>query len=73
MKVVGRGGFSLFEKLKLLKIRLRTWNREVFGWIDLKVNEEVEKINDLDFSIADNFGSNVDNMVDARKEATSEF
>lgn len=43
----GRGllRFFIFEKLKILKNRIKTWNQEVFGWIDLKVSNEVEKVN----------------------------
>src|SRR4051812_17809670 len=41
MIVKGRGDFVLFEKLKGLKERLKWWNREIFGWVDLKVSEEV--------------------------------
>lgn len=73
MKVKGRGELILCEKLKRLKERLRTWNNEVFGWIDLKVNGEVGKINELDKSLVENFGNNVDSFVAARREASSEF
>lgn len=36
------------EKLKLLKSELRTWNREVFGYVDLNIEKIVEEINSLD-------------------------
>lgn len=54
LNIEGRGDFILFEKLKCLKERLRTWNQEVFGWIDLKVSEEAKKINILDKMLMDN-------------------
>lgn len=37
LKVDVRGDFILYDKLKSLMFRLKEWNREVFGWIDLKV------------------------------------
>lgn len=52
----GAWGLFLFEKLKLLKNRIRIWNREVFGWIDHKVNEEVEKINEFERRLEDRNG-----------------
>ncbi|XP_058785888.1 uncharacterized protein LOC131660624 [Vicia villosa] len=48
LEIRGRGDFVLIEKLKKLKDRLRVWNREVFGWIDLRVEEDTEKINTID-------------------------
>ncbi|CAK8566094.1 unnamed protein product [Lathyrus sativus] len=43
--VEGRGDFVLKEKLKIFKDRLKWWNREVFGKIDLEVEERVGDIN----------------------------
>ncbi|XP_058726684.1 uncharacterized protein LOC131598058 [Vicia villosa] len=73
LKIEGRGDFILFEKLKQLKNRVRSWNREIFGWEDLKVSKEVEKINAMDLLIKEKFGDNVENLVLERKDATSEF
>ncbi|XP_058760649.1 uncharacterized protein LOC131633997 [Vicia villosa] len=70
LKFVGRGDFVLFEKLKALKPRIKRWNHEVFGWIDLKIEDEVGKINELDASITNNFGSSSFSLVEDRKEAT---
>lgn len=39
--VNGRGDFILYEKLKSFKSSLRIWNKEVFGWIDIKVEGSV--------------------------------
>lgn len=33
------------ENLKLLRERLGWWNNEVFGWIDLKVDEAISEMN----------------------------
>lgn len=52
---------------------MTTWNREFFSWVDLKVSEEVEIINDMENLLVDNFGGNIDSLVSTRREATSEF
>ncbi|CAK8574714.1 unnamed protein product [Lathyrus sativus] len=48
IKLEGRSNFIIKEKLKILKFSLKSWNKEVFGWYDLKVEEGVEDINMLD-------------------------
>lgn len=48
IEVGGRGDFRLCEKLKMLKVGLRWWKRLVFGWVDLRVEELVGDLNDLD-------------------------
>lgn len=57
------------EKLKLLKVELRKWNREVFGFVDLNIEKIVEDINILDAVAASN------NLEDnsRRKELTVQF
>ncbi|KAI5414676.1 hypothetical protein KIW84_040231 [Lathyrus oleraceus] len=44
----GMSDFIIKEKFKLLKASLKKWNKEVFGWHDLKVKEGVEDINVVD-------------------------
>lgn len=44
----GSNKFVLKEKLKMLRGRLRWQNKNVFGWIDLRIEEEVEIINKLE-------------------------
>ncbi|XP_058757340.1 uncharacterized protein LOC131630577 [Vicia villosa] len=44
----GTSAFVLKEKLKRLRERLRWWNRNVFGWVDMKFDEDVEEINVLE-------------------------
>lgn len=46
---------------------------EGFGWIDLKVREEVGKINELDNLLVDNFRGNINSLVDRRKDASREL
>lgn len=47
-QVKGKKAFILKEKLKLLKVRLRWWNLEVYGWMDLQLEKVVQKINHLE-------------------------
>ncbi|XP_058746783.1 uncharacterized protein LOC131619733 [Vicia villosa] len=54
MKVRGRGDFVLKEKIRLLKERLRWWNKSVFGKYDLEVEEGVREMNELgEIDVAD--------------------
>ncbi|XP_058754054.1 uncharacterized protein LOC131627226 [Vicia villosa] len=52
MDIRGKHGFILKEKLRILKVKLKTWNREVFGVLDLKVDKAVSTLNDLDLFVA---------------------
>lgn len=47
MKFKGRKYFIVKEKLKILRERLRWWNKEIFGWIGLQVEDKVEELNKL--------------------------
>ncbi|XP_058759068.1 uncharacterized protein LOC131632312 [Vicia villosa] len=46
-EVVGDGScsYKIKEKFKLLKERLKWWNGEVFGWVNLKIEKAVEDMN----------------------------
>lgn len=44
IKVEGRGDYVLKEKLKMLRNILTRWKKEVFGWIELKI----EEVNEMD-------------------------
>ncbi|XP_058783058.1 uncharacterized protein LOC131657708 [Vicia villosa] len=71
--VEGRSDFVLKEKLQILKERLRWWNREVFGRIDLEVEDEVENINKRDSILEEDEVGDLINIVKGRKEASSQF
>lgn len=43
LRVKGRGDYCLYEKLKNLKFRMKVSNKETFGWIDLKVDKNIEE------------------------------
>lgn len=36
------------EKLMFLKEGLKNWNMEVFRWIDLSIDEEVDMLNEVE-------------------------
>ncbi|XP_058784312.1 uncharacterized protein LOC131659088 [Vicia villosa] len=46
--VQGRGDFVLKEKFRLIKERLKWWDKNVFGKVDLEVEEGVRDLNALD-------------------------
>ncbi|XP_058768462.1 uncharacterized protein LOC131642211 [Vicia villosa] len=72
-KVEGRGDYILKQKLHLLKGRLKWWNKEVFGRIDLEIQEEVNDINRGDERLeVEGEDFNPDTLFE-RKEATSRF
>ncbi|XP_058741336.1 uncharacterized protein LOC131613705 [Vicia villosa] len=71
LKLNGRGDFVLKEKLRLLKEKLRVWNREVFGRYYLEVEEGVSDLNVVDGRLeVDSEDLLVENL-EKRKEATS--
>ncbi|XP_058742006.1 uncharacterized protein LOC131614440 [Vicia villosa] len=66
ISMAGRGDFVLYEKLKRLKSILRGWNCDGFGWVDLRVNEKVKELNDLDGNLVENHGDNIDELAKVR-------
>jgi exonuclease III len=46
--VQGRKAFILKEKFKMLKAFLRKWNREVYGILDLNIDQTVKELNDIE-------------------------
>ena len=48
MSPVGWEGYKFMTKLKLIKERVKTWNREVFGDLRLKKLSMLRKTKDLD-------------------------
>jgi hypothetical protein len=47
-EITGWMAFILKEKLKGLKVRLRSWNKETYGSVEVKINKLVGDIRDLD-------------------------
>lgn len=48
LQVSGCKAFVVKEKLKLVKGKFKVWNKEVFGWLDLKIENIVSEMNDMD-------------------------
>lgn len=46
--IEGWGSFILKEKFKRLKEDIKKWNKEVFGSMDLKIEEKKKEIQKLD-------------------------
>ncbi|XP_058783675.1 uncharacterized protein LOC131658395 [Vicia villosa] len=65
LSVRGRGDFVLYEKLKNLKLKLKDWNKEIYGWIDLSIEEKIDEQHELDQFLAANTGSNIAEVVEA--------
>ncbi|XP_057419451.1 uncharacterized protein LOC130713677 [Lotus japonicus] len=70
-QVVGWGAFVLKEKLKRLKLKLKDWNKEVFGDLRTRRNGVVQKINELDQK-EEVMGLSIEE-IDARRILVSEF
>lgn len=71
--VEGMSDFVLKEKFRLLKERLKWWNKEVFGRVDLEVEKEVRLVNKGDDFLEDDLVGAPKYLVSIRKEATSHF
>lgn len=46
--MTGTYGFVVKEKMKKLKEKLKWWNKEVFGVLDLNIEKFVKDLNGLD-------------------------
>ncbi|XP_058776653.1 uncharacterized protein LOC131650973 [Vicia villosa] len=51
-QVRGKKYFVIREKFRMLKEKLIWWNKHVFGWIDLKIDDGVEELNELETDLA---------------------
>ncbi|XP_058766452.1 uncharacterized protein LOC131640058 [Vicia villosa] len=71
--VEGRGDFVLKEKLRILKDKLKVWNKEVFGKIDLELEECVRNINLADEKLDSVSSPSFIDNLDLRKEASGNF
>lgn len=60
LDITGSKVFTLKEKLKRLRDKLRWWNKEVFGWIDLRVQGAVKDLNNIDNHLASSNYKNSD-------------
>ncbi|GAU39170.1 hypothetical protein TSUD_372700 [Trifolium subterraneum] len=56
MVIKGKKAFVLKEKLKILKEKLKTWNREVFGNLDLNIDKIAKELNEIEDLAANGIG-----------------
>ncbi|XP_058752224.1 uncharacterized protein LOC131625381 [Vicia villosa] len=73
MKVEGRGDFILKEKLRLLKDKLRRWNKEVFGKIELEMEDGIRDLNIADERLVSDNDASFDDNFALRKESCAKF
>lgn len=73
MVVEGRSDRVLKEKFWILKESLKWWNKEVFGRIDLEVEDEVREVNKRDELIEEEFIRGRDTIVKDRKKLLVAF
>lgn len=52
-QVSGKKGYVLKEKLKMLKSKIKVWNKEVFDGLDLDISKLASDMNDLDQIISE--------------------
>ena len=67
----GSTSFILAEKLKVVKIKLKEWNRDVFGRVDYRKNLALEQLQFWDEKEKTNRLSLEE--MDARREAREDF
>lgn len=49
--IEGNASYVVKEKFKLLRDRLCWWDKMVFGWVDLKIKEGVETLNEVEVDL----------------------
>lgn len=59
------------EKLKKLRERLRWWNKEVYGWIDLQFQENVKELNELDKDLSEVKDDKREDVISRRKKVNN--
>lgn len=52
---------------------LKVWNKEVYGWLDLKIVERIDEQHDLDNFLISNAGGDVAGAVEARRMAADDI
>ncbi|XP_058760823.1 uncharacterized protein LOC131634151 [Vicia villosa] len=71
--VKGRGDYCLVEKLKALKGKIVKWNKEIYGWIDLNIEEAEKEMHFFDNKFAHFAGNVSEEVVAKRSRAAIDF
>ncbi|XP_058775012.1 uncharacterized protein LOC131649262 [Vicia villosa] len=67
----GRVTYVLKEKLRGMRGKLRLWNMEIYGYLNLEDGEAVKDLNVLDYTKVSNDTMDVDSLVSRRTLASS--
>lgn len=70
VSIQGKKVYRLKEKLRRLKDKLKVWNREVFGLLNLNVEEAIAELNSLDVLVVEAVDSVSKSVSDRREEET---
>lgn len=73
LSVRGRGDFLFYEKLKKLKLKIKDWNKKVYGWIDLSIKEKIKKQYYLDQYLVANARGNIAEAIESRRVISDEI
>lgn len=68
-----RSDFVIKEKMKLLKDSLKRWNKNVFGWNDLKIREGVKGINVVDILLSNILDDYMESLASRRSLASCQM
>ncbi|XP_058769062.1 uncharacterized protein LOC131642920 [Vicia villosa] len=71
--IKGRVDYCLVKKLKTLKNRIAWWNKNVYGWIDLKINKDGKELHSLDNMFVHFAGNVLEDVVVKRIKVAEEF
>ncbi|XP_058762167.1 uncharacterized protein LOC131635557 [Vicia villosa] len=68
-QVRGKKYFVVMEKFRLLKAKLRWWNVNVFGWVDLKIDKGVDTLNELETELIRSGGLLSEEEAEKRRDS----
>lgn len=73
MVVEGKKDYVMKEKLKLLKDRLKWWNKEVYGWVAIQLEESVKEFNKVEAIVDDKENEGNLKWIEKRKSLNLYF
>lgn len=73
MNVGGSHSVVVKEKIRLLRDMLKWWNKKVFGWVDLRIEEADIELNDCDEKMEIDALDVSGNWVKLRSDASHSF
>ncbi|CAK8537453.1 unnamed protein product [Lathyrus sativus] len=64
-------GIQLVQKLRYLRQKIRWWNKNVFGWVDLNIAAGVRVLNDIEVNWPEHDDALQGDQILLRKKAIS--